>query len=88
MKFNILLPVPSTISSVINKPAMLAVMRETKLPETKARNATFAIDGLRSGASALSDPIMIPMELGLAKPQTAKVAIAADRSCDESFDEV
>lgn len=50
---------------------MLAVINETKQPETKARKATFVIEGRRSGASALKAPIMIPIELGLAKPQIA-----------------
>lgn len=46
----------------------------------KARKATFVMDGLRSGASALSAPIIIPIELGFANPQIAKVAIADERS--------
>lgn len=50
---------------------MLAVISETKHPETKARKATLVIDGLRSGASALKAPIIIPIELGLANPQMA-----------------
>jgi hypothetical protein len=70
----------SIISSVINSPAILAVISDTKQPDTNALKATFVIDGRRSGASALSAPIMIPIELGLAKPQIAYVAMAADRS--------
>lgn len=60
---------PATISSVIRRPAMLAVTRETKQPAMKARNATFVIECLLVGASALKPPIMMPIELGLAKPQ-------------------
>lgn len=48
---------------------MLAVTRETKQPAMKARNATFVIECLLVGASALKPPIMMPIELGLAKPQ-------------------
>jgi hypothetical protein len=62
---------PLIISSVIRRPAMLAVINDTKQPETKARKATAVMDGLRSGASALKAPIMMPMELGFAKPQMA-----------------
>jgi hypothetical protein len=50
---------------------MLAVINETKQAETKARNANFVIEVLRSGASALKAPIMMPMELKLAKLQMA-----------------
>jgi hypothetical protein len=64
-------PDPSIISSVMRRPAMLAVMSDTKQPDTKALNATFVIVGRRSGASALRAPIMIPIELGLANPQMA-----------------
>lgn len=73
-------PVPSIISSVIKSPAMLAVINDTKQPETNARKATLVIEGLRSGASALKAPIIIPIELGLAKPHIAYVAIADERS--------
>lgn len=66
-----LVPVPSIISSVMSSPAMLAVISETKQPDTKARNATFVIAGRLSGARALKDPIMIPIELGFANPQIA-----------------
>lgn len=59
---------------------MLAVTRVTKQADKKARNATFAIDGLLSGARAESPPTKIPIEDGFAKLQIANVAIAADRS--------
>lgn len=72
--------VPSIISSVISSPAILAVIKDTQQPDTKALNATLVIEGRFSGASALRAPIIIPIELGFAKPQIAKVAIAADRS--------
>lgn len=66
------------ISSVINRPAMLAVTKVTKHAEIKARTASFVTSGLRSGARAEIPPIMIPTEAGLAKLQMAKVAIAED----------
>lgn len=46
----------------------------------KARNATDVITGLFSGDITLRPPIIIPKELGLAKPHTAYVAIAELRS--------
>lgn len=63
--------VPVTISSVIKSPAMPAVMKHTKHPHKKERKATLVISGLRSGAKALSAPIIIPNDDGLAKPQIA-----------------
>lgn len=60
---------------------MLAVVNDTAHPVMKARNATLVIEGRRSGANALKAPIMIPIDDGLAKPQMAKVAIAAERGC-------
>lgn len=53
------------------------------LPTIKARNATDVIVDRRCGAMALSDPIRIPKELGLAKPQMAKVAIPALRAYND-----
>lgn len=64
-------PLPATISSVIKSPAMLAVISDTEQPAIKALKATFVIDGLFSGASALKAPIIIPSDDGLAKPQMA-----------------
>lgn len=42
---------------------------------------TSVMDCRRLGAIAERAPIMIPMELGFANPQTAKVAIDALRGC-------
>ena len=50
---------------------MLAVKSGTMLPAMNARKATLVIESFRSGASTVKVPIMIPIELGLAKPQTA-----------------
>lgn len=80
MEFKFFGPVPSIISSVINNPAILAVISDTRHPEMKALKATFVMDGRRSGARALSAPIIMPIELGFAKPQIAKVAMADERS--------
>lgn len=77
---------PSTISSVIKSPAMLAVINDTKVPEMKARKATLVIEGLRSGARTPKAAITIPIDPGLAKPQMAYVAIADDRSCNETVE--
>lgn len=55
---------------------MLALMKHTKLPEMNALRATAAITLRFSGAIELRPPIIIPSELGLAKPHTANVAIA------------
>lgn len=60
---------------------MLAVIKVTKHPDSRARKATLVIDDLRFGARALNPPIIIPIEVGLANPQIAKVAIADERSC-------
>lgn len=54
-------------------------MKQTQHPLTKALIATVTIADLLSGTIALKLPIIIPRELGLANPQTAYVAIAADR---------
>lgn len=59
------------ISSVISRPAILALINGTMHPATKARNATFTIVGRLSGAKALNAPIMMPIALGLPNPQIA-----------------
>ena len=59
------------ISSVISRPAILAVRRDTIDPAMRARNATLEIDGRLSGASELNSPIIIPIALGFPKPQIA-----------------
>lgn len=64
----------------MSKPAILAVINDTRQPEMKALKATFVMDGRRLGARALNDPIIMPIELGFANPQMAKVAIADERS--------
>lgn len=56
---------------------MLALMKQTKLPVINALNATDAITLRLSGDIELSPPIIIPKELGFAKPHTANVEMAA-----------
>lgn len=51
------------------------------LPEMNALIATDVISGRFSGHIALNEPIIMPSELGLAKPQMANVAIAELRNC-------
>lgn len=51
-------------------------MKHTKLPVIKARIATDAMTPFFSGDIELRAPIIMPNELGLANPHTAKVAIA------------
>lgn len=71
---------PSIIASVIKSPAIQALIKHTIDPARNALKATLVMDFLRSGANALKAPIMIPRELGFAKPQMAYVAIADERS--------
>jgi hypothetical protein len=71
VKFMFFGPVPSIISSVINNPAILAVISDTMQPEMKARNATFVIESRLSGASADRAPIKTPIEQRFANPQIA-----------------
>lgn len=52
-------------------------MKQTKLPVMNARMEADAITLRLSGDIELRPPIMIPNELGFAKPQTANVAMAA-----------
>lgn len=59
---------------------MLAEMKQITLPEMNALTATDVMSGRFSGHIALNEPIIIPNELGLAKPQMANVAMAALRS--------
>lgn len=54
-----------------NKPAMLAVTKVTKQPESKALKATLTTEDLRCGETAEIAPIKIPTELKLAKLQMA-----------------
>jgi len=61
-------------------PAKLADTKQTMLPTTKARKATDVMVERRWGAMALRDPMRMPKELGLAKPQMANVAIPALRA--------
>lgn len=58
-----------------NIPAKLADIKQTILPTIKALIATDVIRLLLVGAITPSDPIKIPKELGLAKPQIANVVI-------------
>lgn len=56
-------------------------MKQIMLPEMNALIATEVISGRFSGHIALNEPIIMPSELGLAKPQMANVAIAELRNC-------
>lgn len=69
------------LSGSIRSPAILAVIKHTIVPAMNARNATSVIDCRRFGAIADKAPIIMPMELGFANPQTAKVAIEALLAC-------
>lgn len=51
-------------------------MKHIMEPEINARSATLVMADRFSGAIAESDAIIMPKELGLANPHTAKVAIA------------
>lgn len=64
---------------------MHAVMKQAIVPATSARSATLAMSGLRDGASGPMPPIWIPIELKLAKPHNAYVAIISERICLESY---
>lgn len=55
----------------LNLPAILAVMKQTQLPHTNALIATDTMADLLSGTIAPKLPIMMPRELGFAKPQIA-----------------
>lgn len=66
-------------------PAKLADMKQTMLPTTNARKATDVIVPRRFGAIALKEPMRMPRELGLAKPQMAKVAMPALRACTKKL---
>lgn len=68
------------MSSVINKPAILAVQSDTKKLEINALSVTFVIAVLLSGANDDNAPIIIPIEAGFVKLQIANVAIAEDLS--------
>ena len=53
-------------------PATQAFMQVVKTPAKKARNTTWDKSVLRDGAMAPSPASWIPIELGLAKPQSAE----------------
>lgn len=56
-------------------PAKLAETKDTTLLTINARKTCLSMDFLRWGASAPSDPIIMPMEAGFPKLQMANVAI-------------
>ena len=58
-------------------PATQAFNIEATQPETNALNTTCAKSFFLSGAKAPRPPSWIPMEPGLAKPQSANVAMVA-----------
>lgn len=59
------------MSSVNSSPAMLAVIKVTKVAEKNALTTTLVIAGRRSGAKADNPPTIIPIDEGLAKLQIA-----------------
>ena len=63
---------------------MHAVMKQAIVPAISARTATVAMSFLREGASGPKPPIWIPIELMLAKPHNAYVAMISERICLES----
>src|SRR5262249_59310962 len=67
------------------KPAMVAVMKLASVPANIARSPRRARSWRRFGASAPIPPIWIPIELKLAKPQSAKVAIVNDFASSDAF---
>lgn len=64
----------------IGSPAMHAVMKQAKQPETRARKDTPTMSSFRLGAMAVSAPIMIPSAVRLANPQRAYVATTTECS--------
>src|SRR5947208_4807316 len=61
-----------------SKPAIVAVMKLARVPANIARRPRRARSWRRFGASAPIPPIWMPIELKLAKPHSAKVAIVND----------
>jgi hypothetical protein len=55
----------------VNLPAILAVMKHTRLPQINPLTATCVITDLFSGHMAPKAAIIMPNELGFAKPQIA-----------------
>lgn len=66
-------------SSLINSPAILALINVTVDPATIVLTAIDAKSDLRSGTKAPSVPNCIPIAGMLENPQSAKVDIAWDR---------
>src|SRR5438270_4516967 len=66
-------------------PAIQADMKLANVPTIMALKPSFARSDLRDGASPPMPPIWIAMELRLANPQSAKVAITKDRGSSASF---
>lgn len=64
----------------MRRPAMLALMKHMTQPEIHARIDALVMTVFFSGHIVLKLPIIMPSELGLAKPQTANVAMAELRN--------
>ena len=64
---------------------MVAVTKFASVPASMARMPSRARSDRRSGASAPMPPIWMPIELKLANPQRANVAIVNDRGSSVSF---
>src|SRR5881394_4133785 len=66
-------------------PARVAERKLASVPAIMARKPRRARSCLRSGASAPMPPIWMPIELRLAKPHSAKVAIVKDTGSRLAF---
>lgn len=67
----------------VNLPASVAVISVVTDPANKALITSLAKSALRDGAIAPMPPSWIPMELKLANPQSAYVAIISDLFCKD-----
>lgn len=62
-----------------DSPARLAVMRVVTVPANRARRMSWERSPIRVGAIAPIPPSCMPIELRLAKPQSAYVAMISER---------
>ena len=70
---------------LINMPAIEADIRFAMVPASIARTPSLANSPRLFGAKAPIPPICIPMELRLANPHRAKVAIVYERGFNAAF---
>src|SRR4029077_3815285 len=69
----------------MSRPTIEADIRLAMVPAIIARKPSLASWSRLLGASAPIPPIWMPMELKLAKPQRAKVAMVKERGSSEAF---